>query len=130
VQVLAVSDVIVYRTRADRLHNDLFHFLGNASVAFRRHFSAELKSAARRFQSDNIDVSSLCPAVIVFHETQHTDPLTKGACFSCAILSLEMQKLKYEFVANRTAELSPKFLRQKILVYVECLRINYRIFSL
>ena len=87
-QVLAVSDVIIYRTRADRLHNDLFHFLGNASVAFRRHFSSELKSAAQRFQSDNIDVSSLCPAVIIFHETQHTDPLTKGMVQVTDLLSL------------------------------------------
>ncbi len=31
VKVLAVSDVVVYRTRAERLHNDLFYFLGDAS---------------------------------------------------------------------------------------------------
>lgn len=30
-KVLAISDVIIYRTRAERLHNDLFSFLGDAS---------------------------------------------------------------------------------------------------
>ena len=75
---MAVSDMIIYRTRAERLHSDLFQFLGNASVAFRRHFSSELRAAAQRFQSDDIDVSSLCPAVVIFHETQHTEPLPEG----------------------------------------------------
>jgi len=77
-KVMAVSDMIIYRTRAERLHSDLFQFLGNASVAFRRHFSSELRAAAQRFQSDDIDVSSLCPAVVIFHETQHTEPLPEG----------------------------------------------------
>ena len=77
-QVLAVSDVIIYRTRADRLHNDLFTFLGNASVAFQRHFACELKTAADRFHLDDIAVSSLCPAVVIYHETQYTEPLRTG----------------------------------------------------
>lgn len=42
-KVLAISDVIIYRTRAERLHNDLFTFLGDASRAYVHHFSNELK---------------------------------------------------------------------------------------
>ncbi len=42
-KVLAVSDVVVYKTRAERLHNDLFYFLADASKAYNDHFSAELK---------------------------------------------------------------------------------------
>lgn len=42
-KVLAVSDVVLYRTRAERLHNDLFTFLGDASDAYWKYFSPELK---------------------------------------------------------------------------------------
>lgn len=83
-KVLAVSDVIIYRTRADRLHNDLFTFLGNASIAFQRHFACELKTAVERFHLNDIAVSSLCPAVIVYHETQYTEPLKTGKV-SCLV---------------------------------------------
>ena len=37
-KILAVSDIVIYRTRAERLHNDLFYFLGDASTAFNKHF--------------------------------------------------------------------------------------------
>ena len=67
-KVLAISDVIIYRTRAERLHNDLFTFLGDASRAYGLHFAAELREASKR--------SGLCysptdlgPVVVVFHET-------------------------------------------------------------
>ena len=42
-KVLAISDVVIYRTRAERLHNDLFTFLGDASDAYWKYFSPELK---------------------------------------------------------------------------------------
>lgn len=76
-KVLAISDVIIYRTRAERLSSDMFQFLGDASKAYLKHFSVELKSASRRFQLDKA-VSTLGPSVIIFHETQHTDILAKG----------------------------------------------------
>jgi zinc finger FYVE domain-containing protein 1 len=75
-KVLAISDVVIYRTKADRLHNDLFEFLGDASQAYRNHFVEELKAAAAKTQIEQLSV--LGPAIIVFHETQHTDPLNKG----------------------------------------------------
>ena len=31
-KVLAISDVVIYRTRAERLHTDMFTFLGDASM--------------------------------------------------------------------------------------------------
>ena len=37
-KVLAVSDIVIYRSRAERLHNDLFYFLGDASRAYNQHF--------------------------------------------------------------------------------------------
>jgi zinc finger FYVE domain-containing protein 1 len=47
-KVLAISDIIIYRTRAERLHNDLFTFLGDASRAYVQHFSKELRAASQR----------------------------------------------------------------------------------
>ncbi len=76
-KVLAISDVVIYRTKADRLHNDMFQFLGDASKAYLKHFSSELKAASQRCKMD-IPLSNLGPAVVVFHETQHTDILGKG----------------------------------------------------
>lgn len=78
-KVLAVSDIVIYKTRAERLHNDMFYFLGDASKSYARHFSAELdklnKENRLNKSLENENVSSLGPSVIVFHETVYTDPL-------------------------------------------------------
>ena len=73
-KVLAISDVVVYRTRAERLHNDLFTFLGDASDAYWKYFSPELRAASERCQM-SVSLSSLGPSVVIFHETQHTELL-------------------------------------------------------
>lgn len=73
-KVLAICDVIIYRTRAERLHNDLFEFLSNASVAYLKYFKEELKIAAGKLKLETI--STLGPCCVIFHETQHTDPLS------------------------------------------------------
>lgn len=73
-KILAVSDVIIYRTRAERLHSDMFSFLGDASEAYMKHFSPELKAALKRGNL-NVSLCSLGPAVVIFHETQHTNIL-------------------------------------------------------
>lgn len=73
-KVLAISDVIIYRTRAERLHNDLFTFLGSASQAYLKHFSKELKQASERCNLQ-CTLSDLGPVVIIFHETVHTEVL-------------------------------------------------------
>ncbi|XP_059619752.1 zinc finger FYVE domain-containing protein 1-like isoform X2 [Phlebotomus argentipes] len=75
-KVLAISDIVIYRTRSERLHNDMFKFLGNASHAFTRHFSEAL-------QALNLPgpPQALGPAVIIFHETCNTIPL-KGTLHS------------------------------------------------
>ena len=72
-KVLAISDVIIYRTRAERLHNDLFKFLSDASVAYLKYFTKELRTAASKLKLDTI--SSLGPCCVLFHETNHTDVL-------------------------------------------------------
>ncbi|KAF8767343.1 Zinc finger FYVE domain-containing protein 1 [Argiope bruennichi] len=76
-QVLAISDIVIYRTRAERLHNDMFSFLGDASAAYTKHFSQELEEACARCNVDG-PLSILGPAVIIFHETQYTEVLSKN----------------------------------------------------
>ena len=81
-KVLAVSDIVVYRTRAERLHNDMFVFLADASNAYLKHFSPELKSALERSNLE-LPLSSLGPCVVVFQETQHTQPLGDHSGYWC-----------------------------------------------
>ena len=71
-KILAISDIAVFRTRAERLHKDMFVFLSNASKAYKKHFTEELKTASQRYK---IKESNLGPALIVFQETTHTEPL-------------------------------------------------------
>lgn len=86
-----MSDIIIYRTRAERLHNDMFSFLGDASAAYTKHFSQELEEACVRCNIDG-PMSVLGPAVIIFHETQHTKVLTEGKLH---ILYLNKHNLVY-----------------------------------
>ncbi|XP_036339481.1 zinc finger FYVE domain-containing protein 1-like isoform X2 [Rhagoletis pomonella] len=69
-KILAVSDIVIYRTRSERLHSDMFEFLGSASEAFCLHFAQALQSLPVPGTAQ-----TLGPAVIIFHETQHTNPL-------------------------------------------------------
>ncbi|XP_061781318.1 zinc finger FYVE domain-containing protein 1 isoform X1 [Nerophis lumbriciformis] len=73
-KILAVSDIVIYRTRAERLHNDMFQFLSSASGAYLKHFTPELKAVSRRCGLD-VPLSHLGPAIIVFQETTHTQLL-------------------------------------------------------
>ncbi|XP_072285515.1 zinc finger FYVE domain-containing protein 1-like [Pyxicephalus adspersus] len=77
-KVLAVSDLVIYRTRAERLHNDMFQFLGNASKAYLKFFTPELKALSSRCGLE-VTLSSLGPSLIIFHETSRTDLLGYGS---------------------------------------------------
>ncbi|XP_024147556.1 zinc finger FYVE domain-containing protein 1 [Oryzias melastigma] len=93
-KVLAISDVIIYRTHNDRLHDDLFRFLGDASDAYLKHFTKELKATSNRCGLD-VPLSTLGPAVIVFHETVHTKLLGSDKQLESAecLLQERFQKL-------------------------------------
>lgn len=73
-KILALSDVALYRTRAERLHNDMFVFLKDASNVYCEHFSSELEGVLEKHSIDE-PVSKLGPKVVVIHETQFTDTL-------------------------------------------------------
>jgi len=47
-KILAVSDIVIYRTRAERLHSDLFTFLGDASEAHEVFHKRSSISATKR----------------------------------------------------------------------------------
>ncbi|XP_059162270.1 zinc finger FYVE domain-containing protein 1-like isoform X2 [Physella acuta] len=73
-KILAVSDIVVYRTKAERLHNDMYVFLSNASKAYCERFKEELINTSKR---NGISEANLGPSLIVFQETNRTDTLEK-----------------------------------------------------
>jgi len=107
-----------FPNRAERLHADLFYFLGDASKAYNEHFSHELQKVAREarhgpifvltfFHSLFIDYSNRCglalgPAVVIFHETLHTDVLRESADNGAGGVSVSPETA----VQNRLAALS------------------------
>lgn len=71
-KVLAISDIIIYRTRAERLSIAMYKFLATASKTYLKHFSPMLHAAS--------SATAKGPDVIIFHETHNTRPLTSGLC--------------------------------------------------
>ena len=69
-KILAISDVVICKTRAERIHSDLLYFLGDASKAYNNHFSSELQGMSGD--------ASLGPSVIIFHETRYTKVLPQA----------------------------------------------------
>lgn len=78
-KILAVSDIIIYRTRAERLQRDMYTFLGGASQAYKDHFDSALRQLRQASGVDQSIASSLGPSVIIFHETRHTNTLQTSA---------------------------------------------------
>lgn len=75
-KVLAISDIVIYRTRSERLEDNLFTFLGDASRVYVQHFFKEMKNAFQRLPELNEHpFSELGPVVIIFQETRDTEPL-------------------------------------------------------
>ncbi|XP_065159950.1 zinc finger FYVE domain-containing protein 1-like isoform X3 [Atheta coriaria] len=77
-KVLAVSDIIIYRTRSERLHRDMYTFLGGASKAYKEHFQAAIQQVWRNNEQEK-PPNSLGPSVLIFHETIHTNTLQSSA---------------------------------------------------
>lgn len=99
-KVLAVSDIVVYRTRAERLHNDMFQFLGSASAAYLRYFTPQLRALSNRCGLD-VPLSSLGPAVIVFQETSRTQLLGQGKVVGTSPMgALQMLKLSPDYLCT------------------------------
>ncbi|XP_050469652.1 zinc finger FYVE domain-containing protein 1-like isoform X1 [Bombus huntii] len=73
-KVLAVSDIVVYRTQSDKLNRDLFTFLGTASRAYSHYFQTALRAIGQR-KGVQDSLSTLGPSIIVLHETKYTKPL-------------------------------------------------------
>lgn len=73
-KILAISDVIIYRTKSERLQRDMYSFLGAASTAYKQHFSPLLEKMIKQYE---LDKPSMVwgPSVIIFHETMNTETL-------------------------------------------------------
>lgn len=79
-KVLAISDIVIYRTRSERLEDNLFTFLGDASRVYVQHFYKEMRNAFQRLPELNgQSFSELGPVVIIFQETRDTEPLKQEA---------------------------------------------------
>lgn len=76
-KVLAISDIVIYEIRSERLNRDLFVFLSTASHAYSQHFKAALEAIGQQKNISNA-WGTLGPSVIVLHETRHTKPLTNS----------------------------------------------------
>lgn len=77
--MLAISDIVIYRVKGERLHDDMFNFLGSASKSYIKHFQKALHAVCNGTIgpikcSDIIEGPTLC----IFHETRNTEPL--GCC--------------------------------------------------
>ncbi|KAK2576416.1 hypothetical protein KPH14_005753 [Odynerus spinipes] len=76
-KVLAISDIVIYRTRSERLNKDLFVFLSTASQAYNRHFWIALQAMGQRAGIPS-SLNSLGPTLIILQETKHTKPLSNN----------------------------------------------------
>lgn len=75
-KILAISDIVIYRTRAERLHSDMFTFLGDASEAYMKYFTKDLQIIKQRGKmKENTPLCNLGPSIIIFQETHYTMPL-------------------------------------------------------
>lgn len=76
-KILALSDIVIYRTRAERLHCDMFTFLGDASEAYIKYFTKDLEMVQLKAKMEGAPLCNLGPAIIIFQETHYTLPLGK-----------------------------------------------------
>lgn len=76
-KVLAVSDIIIYRTRSERLNSEMYKFLATASKIYQKHLSPLLNEHdhATSFTASSSS-STTGPSAIIFHEVHNTWPLS------------------------------------------------------
>jgi zinc finger FYVE domain-containing protein 1 len=70
VKVLAISDIIIYRTRSERLNSEMYKFLATASKIYQKHLSPLLSDA-----DPSSSTFTAGPSAIIFHEVHNTWPL-------------------------------------------------------
>ena len=58
----------------------MFYFLSDASKAYSKHFTEELRAVSKRNKMA-LDVTNLSPAIVIFHETQNTNILGETGSF-------------------------------------------------
>lgn len=76
---------MIFRTRSEKLQDDMFLFLGNALKAYNDHFSDILNNnnyhqnggSNHRSNNNGLKAGVGPPAVIIFHETVNTKVLSE-----------------------------------------------------
>lgn len=135
-KVLAVSDIVIYRTKAERLQSDMYTFLGGASKAYKEHFQIALQQIREKADLDT-PLSALGPSIIIFHETDHTNTLHSSASVSespedilrarFAEQRLEIDafsSLKYIGIRTQSSHTSFKELRNAIQLELEDTKVR------
>lgn len=74
--------MVIYRVKGERLHDDMFNFLGSASKSYIKHFQKALHTVCNR-SIDPVKSHEFVqgPTLCIFHETRNTEPL--GCCMFC-----------------------------------------------
>ena len=93
-KILCISDIVIFRTRAPKLVNDMFHFLSDASNAFLKYFRKELENVMKTCKVDG-PMSIMGPMLIIFHETQYTEVL-RGR-FRTRFIKRRKKLINYDF---------------------------------
>ncbi|XP_058809762.1 zinc finger FYVE domain-containing protein 1-like [Phymastichus coffea] len=122
-KVLAISDIVIYRTRAERLHRDMYTFLGAASRAYSHYFQSALQAVSQKEGLQS--VNALGPSVIIFHETRNTRTYLNTASESAedilrdrfAQMELEIEAFSsIKYVGVETVELPTNYDPLKIAI--------------
>ncbi|XP_077302675.1 zinc finger FYVE domain-containing protein 1-like isoform X2 [Arctopsyche grandis] len=74
-KIFAISDLVIYRTRSERLSEELFKFLGEASKVYTDIFQNVLQKTSQRTDLGSA-LSTQGPAILINHEPLHSFPLT------------------------------------------------------
>eukprot|EP00118_Oscarella_pearsei_P010955 m.70056 g.70056 ORF g.70056 m.70056 type:complete len:839 (+) comp35656_c0_seq1:22-2538(+) len=104
-KILAISDVVIYRTRAERLHRDMYQFLSTSSESYQKYFAAQLKATADKLE---VDLPCLGPALVIFHTTQYTQPLGLPADVTSS-----KARARDSMAGSRRSSKAEEFLRQE-----------------
>uniref|UniRef100_A0A6A7FVX9 Zinc finger FYVE domain-containing protein 1 n=1 Tax=Hirondellea gigas TaxID=1518452 RepID=A0A6A7FVX9_9CRUS len=73
-KAMAVSDIILYRCRSERLQPDMYEFLSH----FARMYHSIFKSDIQKLMPGSDNFYSNSPSLVIFHDTRNTELFTTG----------------------------------------------------
>lgn len=93
--------MVIYRVKGERLHDDMFNFLGSASKSYIKHFHKALHTVCHRsIDPIKYDEQVQGPILCIFHETRNTEPL--GYCkFNIKLLDITIIVITYKYMFKK-----------------------------